>query len=199
MGSFLENLIKQKAAEGETQLISRQNAERAEIASLERAKSEGKQRRIEAEIRERKWQEAKLHFEQSGVRGMLNEIVRIKAALSTTEDRDNKWISYELVGWKWNWHKQHDEPVIKKFEDLNKSKESFDINLIIDKDYSARSEIRITTFSDGTITFHGAEDIAIPQIRWQNNRALLEEKLGVTYNAPKVWPVLHDSGAMGMR
>lgn len=175
MGGFLEDLRKQMAAEDQAQLIARQNAEKERVASLESARERQLQKEKERRLREDSWRIAKAHFEQTGVRGMFNRIISLKAAMSMSEDKDNKEKDYDVKRRKWI--DSEDKP----------PKENFTVWLSISKTESESSFIRIVTSADGTLTFHGASAISVPKEKWESNKGILEEVLGRVYKQPRIY------------
>lgn len=173
---FLEDLRKQKATEAEALRIARQNSETERLAGLERAKEQKLQQEREKRLREDSWRKAKDHFEQSGVRDMLNEVVRLGAG-SMSEDLSNR----------------HRGTV--KFEKHHDNSQFFNVFLGIreEEGYTESGNpcrkslfVNIYTDAEGTITFQGGIKIWIPKAQWASNRDVLERTLQKTYENPDV-------------
>lgn len=159
---FIENLRRKKAVEAEALKNAQANAERERLASLGKARDQRDQRELEKKIREASWQKAKAHFEQSGVRGMLKELIGIKAATSTFETRNCN-------------------------ENIGRSYEGdFCISLNIEETARMKSSVDIRISADGRITFEGEREIGIPKTEWESNRGILEETLGTVYRKPRI-------------
>jgi hypothetical protein len=189
MGNFLENLKKQIAIKD---VVSRkQESERPirEVQERDRLIQAEQQKNKERREREQAWGKAKAHFEESGVRNMLEEIIAIKAAKSTEEDKDNKnhygyfGGSIDIAKQKWIEHK--DQP----------PKENFTIWLTIEETSDYSLTLRVVASADGALTFCGEhEEAAIPKSEWEKNGNILEEALEGVYRRPHRLNFNHDPG-----
>lgn len=169
---FIEDLRRQKAEEEQGQLMIEQDAKRARIENQDRIKNEKMQRNAEKKIRDEKWKKAKRHFNQSGVREMLEDVVTLKGAESISENKDNKVRNYDL--------KQRQ--FIVNTDEL--PHEIFSLTLVVRRSESKMSSVSISANADGDIVFSGKDEIRIPRISWQEDRLVLEEALRKTYINP---------------
>jgi len=180
---FIEDLRRGMAAKSEAQRIAKQlddqNEDRERTVSLERAKEKKDQWKREKKTREEIWRRSKAHFEQTGIMGMLNELVGIRAAVSIDRFNESKMDDFCV---------QLNINIIKENA---KSK--------IKSEYWFRF-IRIAASVDGTITFEGKDKISVPKVDWERDKSILEQNLGKVYERPFCWepkPLTYDSDDRG--
>lgn len=162
---FLENLRKEMAVKTEAQRIAREKERLLYESYLsEYARKQGTEKQLERQRPKSKneyWQKAKGYFEQSGLRGMFNEMIKMGAAESIIEDKDNKAVN--------------DGPCEDGFNT------NFSVKLRI-KTYTEANYDQIWVWIDVDGGIRCTRYIL--RAEWENNRDVLEKELEEAYKNP---------------